>query len=211
MPSEEIEWLLSSHPVPYPQAVAAMETRVKAMIDGQAQELIWLLEHPPLYTAGTSARAEELLPSASFPVYHSGRGGRYTYHGPGQRVVYVMLDVRARGGDVHGFVHALEEWILRALSRLGVAGVRRAGRVGIWILREDGREEKIAAIGLRLRRWISFHGIAINVTPNLDHFSGIMPCGLAGWGVTSLAALGCSATLAHVDQALRDSFADVFP
>ncbi|KAF0118700.1 MAG: lipB [Rhodospirillaceae bacterium] len=188
-----------------------METRVTAIIGGQARELIWLLEHPPLYTAGTSAATEELLHSARFPVYHSGRGGRYTYHGPGQRVVYVMLDVRARGGDVHGFVHALEEWILHALGRLGVAGVRRAGRVGIWIPRHDGREEKIAAIGLRLRRWISFHGMAINVAPDLEHFSGIVPCGLTGWGVTSLAALGCPATLAQLDQALRDSFADVFP
>ncbi|KAF0143155.1 MAG: lipoyl(octanoyl) transferase [Rhodospirillaceae bacterium] len=206
-----VEWRLSPDRVPYLEAVAAMEARVEAIADGQAPELVWLLEHPPLYTAGTSARAEELLQPGRFPVYRSGRGGRYTYHGPGQRVVYVMLDVRARGADVRGFVYDLEAWIMRTLARLGVAGVRRAGRVGIWVAGHDGREEKIAAIGVRLHRWVSLHGIALNVAPDLEHFNGIVPCGLVNHGVTSLAALGRPATLSQVDLALYESFTEIFP
>ncbi|VBB69132.1 Octanoate-[acyl-carrier-protein]-protein-N-octanoyltransferase [invertebrate metagenome] len=204
-----IEWHTSQAPVSYPEAVAAMETRVKAIAAGQAAELIWLLEHPPLYTAGTSAVADELLQAERFPVYRSGRGGRYTYHGPGQRVVYVMLDVGARGADVHQFVYALEAWVLGALARLGVAGTRRAGRVGIWVTRDDGREEKIAAIGIRMRRWISLHGLALNVAPNLEHFSGIIPCGITTYSITSLKELGIVEHLAKVDKALKDSFHEI--
>ncbi len=206
-----VEWYTSPEPVPYPEAVAAMETRVNAIAAGKAAELVWLVEHPSAYTAGTSAVAEELLQADRFPVYRSGRGGRYTYHGPGQRVAYVMLNVGARGADLHRFVKALETWVIGALVQLGVAGIRRSGRVGIWVARDDGREEKIAAIGIRLRRWISFHGIALNVDPELEHFSGIVPCGLATYGVTSLAAIGRNVSFATVDKALRDSFWNVFP
>lgn len=205
-----IEWWQSFEPVPYLEAVAKMETRVENIVARRSSELIWLLEHPPVYTAGRSAKAEELLQPSRFPVYYSGRGGRYTYHGPGQRVVYVMLDVRARSADVHRFIYDLESWLLSTLGRLGVIGTRRAGRTGIWIIRKDGYEEKIAAIGVRLRHWISLHGIAINIAPNLGHFSGIVPCGLSGYGVTSLAALGRPAALEQVDQALRDSFFEIF-
>ncbi len=187
-----------------------METRVNAIAAGKAAELVWLVEHPSAYTAGTSAVAEELLQADRFPVYRSGRGGRYTYHGPGQRVAYVMLNVGARGADLHCFLKALENWVIGALVQLGVSGIRRSGRVGIWVARE-GREEKIAAIGIRLRRWISFHGIALNVDPDLEHFSGIVPCGLATYGITSLAALGRPVSFATVDKALRDSFGKFFP
>ncbi|MEO5375255.1 MAG: lipoyl(octanoyl) transferase LipB [Alphaproteobacteria bacterium] len=206
-----IEWLTSSGLVDYEEAVAFMEARVAAIATGCAGEMVWLLEHPPLYTAGTSAGAGELLAPGRFPVYRSGRGGRYTYHGPGQRVAYVMLDVGRRGGDVRRFVWSLEEWVIRALARLGVAGERREGRVGIWVVTgEGGRENKIAAIGVRLRRWISYHGIAVNVAPDLEHFSGIIPCGISGHGVTSLTAMGVAASMALVDEALRQSFEEVF-
>jgi lipoyl(octanoyl) transferase len=198
-----IDWLVSDAPVAYPAAVAFMEDRVEAIRAGRAPEAIWLLEHPALYTAGTSARPEELLDAAALPVFPSGRGGRYTYHGPGQRVAYVMLDLRRRGGDVRAFVHALEGWVIASLARLGVHGERRCDRIGIWVERGGGREAKIAAIGVRVRRWITFHGIAINVDPRLDHFAGIVPCGIAEHGVTSLADLGIDATLADVDAALR--------
>ena len=205
-----VEWYISPHPVPYPEAVATMEARVAAIAAGTAGELVWLLEHPAVYTAGTSALSEELLQENLFPVYRSGRGGRYTYHGPGQRVAYVMLNVGARGADLHRFVTALESWVVGALLQLGVAGMRRSGRVGVWVAQKDGREEKIAAIGIRLRRWISFHGIALNVAPDLEHFKGIVPCGLETYGVTSLAALGRPVSLAEVDKALYHSFLEVF-
>ncbi len=198
-----LQWLESDAPVAYPEAVAFMEHRVDAIRAGQEAEAVWLLEHPALYTAGTSANPDELLDAAALPVYPSGRGGRYTYHGPGQRVAYVMLDLRRRGSDVRAYVHDLEGWVIAALSRLGVTGERRCDRIGIWVNRGGGHEAKIAAIGVRVRRWITFHGIAINVDPNLAHFGGIVPCGIAEHGVTSLAELGIDATLADVDEALR--------
>ncbi len=207
--SDRVEWRVSAAAIPYPEAIEQMEQRVAAIRAGTAPELIWLLQHPPLYTAGTSARDEELLEPGRFPVYRAGRGGRYTYHGPGQRVVYVMLDLARRGEDVRCYVHRLEEWGIRTLARFGVAGERREGRVGIWV-RSSGGEAKIAAIGVRVRRWVSYHGIAINIDPDLDHFRGIVPCGIAEHGVTSLAALGIGATMAEVDAALRETFDVVF-
>jgi len=204
-----VEWRFADAPVAYPAAVAAMEARVAAIRAGAAPELVWLLEHPPLYTAGTSAKDEELLAPDRFPVYRSGRGGRFTYHGPGQRVAYVMLDLKRRGPDVRRFVGDLEAWTIATLARLGVAGERRSGRVGIWV-RQGTSEAKIAAIGVRVRHWVSYHGIAINVDPDLEHYAGILPCGIADYGVTSLAALGKPATMAAVDRALRESFAEVF-
>ncbi len=204
-----IEWRVEDRPVAYPQAVAAMEARAAAIRAGAAPEQVWLLEHPPLYTAGTSAREEDLLDAGGFPVYRTGRGGQFTYHGPGQRVAYVMLDLQRRKPDVRRFVCDLEEWIIRALANFNVTGERRQGRVGIWV-QSGGSEAKIAAIGVRVRRWVTFHGIALNVDPDLSHFSGIVPCGIEGYGVTSLAALGLPVTLADVDVALRDAFDDVF-
>ncbi len=198
-----VQWLVSDRPVAYPDAVRFMEGRVDAIRAGLGDEAVWLLEHPALYTAGTSARAEELLDASALPVYPSGRGGRYTYHGPGQRVAYVMLDLRPRGSDVRAYVHALEGWVIAALARLGVAGETRCDRIGIWVDRGGGREAKVAAIGVRVRRWVTFHGIAINVDPNLDHFGGIVPCGIAEHGVTSLRDLGVGASMADVDAALR--------
>lgn len=206
-----IEWLTSEAPVPYPEALAFMETRAAAIAEGRACQAIWLLEHPPLYTAGTSARPDDLLEPGRFPVFAAGRGGQYTYHGPGQRIGYVMLDVKARGGDIRRFVHDLEAWLIAALARLGVTGERRAGRVGIWVADPaTGREDKIAALGLRVRRGVSFHGVSLNADPDLSHFAGIVPCGIAAHGVTSLARLGRPATMAEVDAALRASFAEVF-
>jgi lipoyl(octanoyl) transferase len=209
-----VEWLISEAPVPYPEAIAAMERRVAAIAAGEATELVWLLEHPPLYTSGTSGKAGDLL-DARFPVFASGRGGQHTYHGPGQRVAYVMLDLKRRRPDVRAYVASLEEWIIRALGAFGVRGERREDRVGVWVTRPDkgfGFEDKIAAIGVRLRRWVSFHGIAINVEPELAHFEAIIPCGVVDprFGVTSLADLGCLATTADVDIALRQAFAEVF-
>lgn len=203
-----IHWLTSDAPVSYPEAVTFMEERVAAIRDGRAEEAIWLLEHPPLYSAGTSAGTGELLQPGRFPVYPSGRGGKYTYHGPGQRVVYVMLDLKRRGADVRAFVCALEGWIIAALARCGVQGERRQGRVGIWVPSAGG-EAKIAALGVRVRRWVSYHGIAINVAPNLEHFSGIVPCGLASFGVTSLANLGLGTLMGDLDRALRETVAVV--
>ena len=197
-----LEWHTSSHPVAYPDAVSAMEARVEAIRAGSALERVWLLEHPPIYTAGTSARIEDLLHADRFPVYRTGRGGQFTYHGPGQRVAYVMLDLERRGRDVRAFVHGLEEWLIRALARLGVTADRRAGRVGIWVVR-NGADAKIAAIGVRVRRWVTFHGIAVNIDPELDHFRGIVPCGLAEYAVTSLAECGCPASMTDVDHALQ--------
>jgi lipoyl(octanoyl) transferase len=187
-----------------------MDARADAIHAGTADELIWLLEHPPLYTAGTSAQTEDLL-DPRFPVYDAGRGGQYTYHGPGQRVVYLMLDLKARGRDVRAYVTALEEWIIQSLARLGVTGERRQGRVGIWVQRGPLKEDKIAAIGVRIRRWVTLHGIAINVSPDLSHFTGIVPCGIQEHGVTSLADLGLAATLADLDAALGATRPALFP
>ncbi len=200
--SDPIEWRVSPGLTPYPQALADMEARAAAIRAGEARELIWLLEHPPLYTAGTSAAPEELLAPTRFPVYPAGRGGRYTYHGPGQRIGYVMLDLDARGRDVRNFVHALESWVIAALADLGVAARPEEGRIGIWV-GSGAREAKIGAIGVRVRRWVTLHGFAINVTPDLSHFGGIVPCGLADFAVTSLAALGNQATISAVDDALH--------
>jgi len=207
---DEIEWQVSGAPVAYEPAVAAMEARVAAIRAGAAPELVWLLEHPPLYTAGTSARATDLVEPGLFPVHRTGRGGQYTYHGPGQRVGYVMLDLRHRGADLRAYVHALEEWLILTLARFGIAGERREGRVGIWINEGGGRESKIAAIGVRVRHWVSFHGVALNVDPDLGHYRGIIPCGVSEHGVTSLARLGVKADMPAVDAALRETFAEVF-
>ena len=212
------DWRISDGLVPFPQALAEMEARVEAIIAGRAPELVWLLEHPPLYTAGTSARREDLLEPDRFPVYPTRRGGEYTYHGPGQRVAYVMLDLNRRGRDVRAFVRQLEDWVIRTLGEFAVKGERRAGRVGVWVVRPDRppqpdgspAEDKIAAIGVRLRRWVSFHGIAINVEPDLAHFGGIVPCGIRGHGVTSLVDLGLPVTMADLDLALERTFRQVF-
>lgn len=204
-----VEWAISDALVPYQEAVAVMEARVASIAAGETAELVWLLEHPPLYTAGTSARPEELVEPGRFPVHNAGRGGRYTYHGPGQRIVYVMLDVRRRGGDVRRLVNELEGWVIEALDAFGVHGEVRQGRVGVWVRRPEkgpGVEEKIAALGLRIRRGISFHGLSLNVEPELEHFSGIVPCGIADHGVTSLADLGRIVSMAEVDMALRAAF-----
>ncbi|MBN9263157.1 MAG: lipoyl(octanoyl) transferase LipB [Hyphomicrobium sp.] len=208
-----VGWRVSPEPVAYPDAVAFMEARAKAIAEGEAGELVWLLGHPPLYTAGTSAKPADLVAPDRFPVYAAGRGGQYTYHGPGQRVAYVMLDVRRRGGDVRAFVHDLEAWLIDTLATFGVMGETRADRVGVWVRRPDrgpAVEDKIAAIGIRLRRWVSFHGISLNVAPDLEHFSGIVPCGVSAHGVTSLADLGISATMVEVDRALRAAFEQRF-
>lgn len=207
---KELEWRIGDELVAYPDALAEMEARVAAIRDGTAPEMIWLLEHPPLYTAGTSARREDLLAPDRFPVYDAGRGGQYTYHGPGQRVAYVMLDLKERGADIRCFVHDLEEWVIRALARFNVKGERREGRVGIWVARGGGREDKIAAIGVRVRKWVTFHGIALNVDPALDHFTGIVPCGITQYGVTSLWDLGLTPTMEEVDSALIGAFDEVF-
>lgn len=207
--SPAIEWLISDQPVPYPQALAVMEARAAAIHGGTAAGLVWLLEHPPLYTAGTSAKRQDLLMPDRFPVYEAGRGGQYTYHGPGQRIAYVMLDVKRRGGDVRAFVRLLEDWIIATLDRFAVKGEIRSDRVGVWVARpEKGPdvEDKIAAIGIRLKRWVSLHGLSLNVEPDLEHFSGIVPCGISRHGVTSLADLGRIVTLPEVDMALRDTF-----
>ena len=210
-----VSWRIEAQPVGYPEAVAAMESRVRAIREGSAGELVWLLEHPPLYTAGTSADPAELLSPERFPVYETGRGGRYTYHGPGQRVAYVMLDLKRRGGDVRRYVTDLEDWLIETLAAFNLRGERRTGRIGIWIDRAAlgapaGTEDKIAALGVRLRHWISYHGVALNVDPDLEHFSGILPCGIAGHGVTSLADLGYPVAMADADVALRDAFERVF-
>ena len=212
--SPPVEWRSSDGPVDYAEALAGMAAHVEAVARGEAPELIWLLQHPSLYTAGTSSRPQELV-EARFPVHRVGRGGQFTYHGPGQRVGYVMLDLKRRATDVRRFVATIEEWIIRALARLAVRGERREDRIGVWVQRPDkgdGFEDKIAAIGVRLRRWVSFHGIAINVDPDLSHFSAIVPCGVTDprYGVTSLADLGLTATIADLDIALHQAFAEVF-
>ena len=209
-PQESISWRMSNAPVAYGDAVALMERRVALIAGGEAGPLVWLLEHPALYTSGTSAKADDLLAPARFPVFATGRGGQFTYHGPGQRVAYVMMDIRQRGNDVRRFVFDLEEWLIRTLAHFNVRGERRAGRVGIWVGRKGGREDKIAALGIRVRRGISFHGVSFNVEPDLEHFSGIVPCGISGHGVTSLADLGITATMHDVDLALRAAFESVF-
>jgi lipoyl(octanoyl) transferase len=205
-----IEWRASTAPVPYEAAVAAMEARVAAIRAGTASELVWLLEHPPLYTAGTSARESDLIEPGLFPVHRTGRGGQYTYHGPGQRVGYVMLDLRRRGADLRAYVGRLEDWLIDALGTFGLKGERRSGRVGIWIDQGGGRESKIAAIGVRIRHWVSFHGVALNVDPELDHYRGIVPCGISRHGVTSLKAEGVAVAMSAVDAQLQRSFAAVF-
>src|SRR5260221_3274914 len=208
----QIAWRISDDLIAYPDAVQEMEDRVQAIMAGTAPEQVWLLEHPPLYTAGTSARAGDLLAPDRFPVYTTGRGGQYTYHGPGQRIAYVMLDLNRRGQDLRRYVHDLEEWVIRGLDRFNIRGERREGRVGIWVA-DGSREDKIAAIGVRVRRWVTFHGIAINVDPDLSHFSGIVPCGIKStlsqpFGVTSLAQLGHIVSMPEVDMILRETFAE---
>ena len=206
-----LEWRREQRLVAYPEALQIMEDRVAAIARGGARELVWLLEHPPLYTAGTSARTRDLIQADRFPVYQAGRGGQYTYHGPGQRVGYVMLDLQRRGhADLRRYVQDLEEWLIRSLAALGVRGDRRPGRVGIWVVRPDGAEEKIAAIGVRVRRWITFHGVSINRDPDLSHFEGIVPCGIADRGVTSLAALGVRVSTEELDRVLVEEFGVVF-
>ena len=209
------QWVVTPGVVPYPESLAFMETRVSEIHAGTARELIWLLEHPPLYTAGVSAKAEDLIAPDRFEVFEAGRGGQYTYHGPGQRVVYVMLDLNKRSKDVRAFVQALEQWIIDTLWRFNVQGHIRDGRVGVWVERQDKghdplTEDKIAAIGIKLRRWVSFHGISINVEPDLSHFSGIVPCGITEHGVTSLLDLGLPVSMDEVDYALRLSFEALF-
>jgi len=207
-------WAVSRGQVAYPDAVAAMEARVQAILDGTAGELVWLLEHPPLYTAGVSAKPADLLDPDRFPVFQSARGGQYTYHGPGQRVAYVMLDLRKRRQDVRAFVAGLEDWVIDALKTFNVVGEVRTCRVGVWVDRKEPglpvREEKIAAIGVKLRRWISFHGISLNVEPDLSHFSGIIPCGITQHGVTSLVDQGLPVTMDEADAALKASFEKLF-
>ena len=205
LPLAAPEWRVSPGLTPYDEALACMEARAAAIAGGETRELVWLLEHPPVYTAGTSAVAAELV-DARFPVVATGRGGRYTYHGPGQRVGYVMLDLGRRGRDVRRYVHALEAWVIAALARLGVDGFTAEGRVGIWTLDRDGREAKVGAIGVRVKRWITLHGFAVNIAPDLTHFGGIVPCGLPDYPVTSLAMLGIDADLATFDTALAFTF-----
>ncbi|MGI9507847.1 MAG: lipoyl(octanoyl) transferase LipB [Geminicoccaceae bacterium] len=204
------EWLVSQGLVSYPDAIETMEERVGAIHRHEAGELIWLVEHPPLITSGTSAKATDLIDADRFPVYAAGRGGQYTYHGPGQRVAYVMLDLRKRGQDLRRYISMLEDWITETLDAFDIKGERREGRVGIWVSRPDGREDKIAAIGVRVRRWITFHGISINLDPDLEHFSSIVPCGISGHGVTSMRALGVDATMTELDGVLRERFGVVF-
>jgi lipoyl(octanoyl) transferase len=213
MAGAPVDWFISDGPVGYETALAVMDRRVAAIAAGTAAELVWLLEHPPLYTAGTSARPQDLLAPDRFPVHQAGRGGQYTYHGPGQRIAYVMLDVKRRGGDVRAFVTSLERWLIETLDRFGVKGETRPDRVGVWVARPEkgqGVEDKIAAIGIRLRRWVSLHGIALNVEPELEHFSGIVPCGVARHGVTSLADLGHIVSMPEVDMALEATFTRLF-
>ena len=213
-----VEWRITDGLTEYNEAVAVMEARAAAIADGSASELVWLIEHPPLYTAGTSAKPQDLTDPNRFPVHTSKRGGQYTYHGPGQRVVYVMLDLGKRGRDVRKFVQDLEGWVIATLDRFNVKGEIRCGRVGVWVVRPDlpaqpdgsPHEDKIAAIGVRLRKWVSFHGLSINVEPDLTHFSGIVPCGITEYGVTSLVDLGLPVTMNDVDVALRQTFEEVF-
>ena len=213
-----VEWRVTDTLQDYAEALAWQEARVAAIRAGEAEECVWLLEHPPLLTAGTSAREEDLLEPGRFPVHDAGRGGQYTYHGPGQRVAYAMLDLNRRGRDVRAYVNKLEEWVIRALAEFGVTGERRSDRVGVWVVRPEKppgpngapAEDKVAAIGVRLRRWVAFHGVAINVEPDLTHFGAIVPCGITGHGVTSLVDLGVPASMSDFDIALKEAFDDVF-
>lgn len=204
-----MEWQISKHPVDYEKAVAAMEKRVLAIRAGKKDELIWLLEHPPLYTAGTSAKDSDLLDKARFPVYKTGRGGQYTYHGPGQRVAYIMLDLKKRGPDVRQFVKNLEKSVIMTLAAFGIKGETRDGRIGIWV-KEKRKESKIAAVGVRIRQWVTYHGIAVNISPDLSHYSSIVPCGIKDYGVTSLKELGTAVTMEEFDKQFKKSFHKVF-
>ena len=204
-PTPQVEWLASTAPVPYPDALAFMDGRAAAIARGEAEDYVWLLEHPSIYTAGTSADPAELLAPGRFPVFKTGRGGRFTYHGPGQRVAYVMLDLTRRDRDVRAFVRSLEDWLIATLARLGLEGERRPGQVGIFV-----QGAKIASIGVRVRNWVTLHGMSLNVDPQLEHFAGIVPCGLSDTPITSLAALGAEADMDRVDQTLRTTFAEVF-
>ncbi len=204
------EWWSEKTCVAYPKALNMMDERVSAIINGQAGELVWALEHPPLYTAGTSARPDDLIDPERFPVFKAGRGGQYTYHGPGQLVVYFMLDLRRRGRDVRAYVAKLEQLIINTLAEFGITAGRRDGRIGVWVDMPDGTEAKIAAIGVRIKRWVSFHGISININPDLSHFDGIVPCGISEHGVTSLAALGVRVNRAQVETVLKQKFEDLF-
>jgi len=211
--SEPVEWVIADEPVGYEAAVAEMEARAALIADGLARERVWLVEHPALYTAGTSARDEDLLTPERFPVHRTGRGGQFTYHGPGQRVAYVMLDLKRREPDLRRFVSALEAWLIGTLSAFNIRGERREERVGVWVRRPEkgeGAEDKIAALGIRVRRWVSFHGISLNVEPELAHFDGIVPCGVSDQGVTSLVDLGLPLTMPEVDSALRAEFEQIF-
>ena len=205
------EWKTSTQPIEYLDAVKFMEERVNDIIHNDAPELIWLLEHPPLYTAGTSAVESDLLTPVRFPVYKTGRGGQYTYHGPGQRIAYTILNLNKRKRDVRLFVHNLEQWIINTLKHFNIRGERRTDRIGIWVEREGTREDKIAAIGIRIRHWVTFHGISININPQLEHFEGIVPCGVRDHGVTSCKDLGIDVTAKDIDDALYKSFEEIFP
>jgi len=213
--TDSIEWRISDALIEYPDALEEMEARVRAIKKGEAGELVWLLEHPPLYTAGTSADPADLVDPDRFPVYDAGRGGQYTYHGPGQRVVYFLLDLNKRGKDVRQFVYSLEEVVIQALAKFGIIAERRAGRVGVWVERgtknsKNGKEDKVAAIGVRVRQWVTYHGISINVAPNLSHFTGIVPCGISEHGVTSMADLGIPTKMAALDTILKETFDSIF-
>ena len=207
--ADEVVWEITEGLIPYQDAMVRMDAHVDAIARGTEQERVWLLEHPPLYTAGTSANEDDLVERERFPVFKTGRGGQYTYHGPGQRVAYVMLDLKRRGGDVRAFVAALEQWVIDTLDQFNVKGERREDRVGVWV-RLGAREDKIAAIGIRVRHWVTFHGISINVEPDLTHFGGIVPCGIREHGVTSLVDLGLPVTMADLDVALKKTFAPIF-
>ncbi len=204
-----VQWVIAEHPVPYPQALATMKAQATAIAEGTGAETIWLVEHPPLYTAGTSALPQDLLTPNRFPVFDAGRGGQYTYHGPGQRVAYVMLDLRERGRDVRCLVQGLEGWVIDTLAAFNITGERRQGRVGVWVRRPDkglAREDKIAAIGVRVSKWVTFHGISLNISPDLSHYDGIVPCGISDQGVTSFEDLGQIVSLEEVDSALKSAF-----
>ena len=207
---KQVEWRTSDGLTTYPEAIAFMEKRVSAIKHNTAPETVWFLEHPPIYTAGTSSRVKDLLQAERFPVYSTGRGGQYTYHGPGQRVAYVMLDLSNRGSDIRGYVRNLENWVIATLALFDICGKQGEGRVGIWVADKGGNEKKIAAIGVRIRRWVSFHGIAINVHPDLTHFDGIVPCGIFEYGVTSLHEIGKMISLREIDFALKKTFHDFF-
>ena len=210
----EVEWIISSGLVEYPDALKAMDERVDLIQKGNAKELVWLLEHPPLYSAGTSAKPKDLLTPNRFPVFKTGRGGQYTYHGPGQRVVYIMLDLNRRQRDIRAFVFSLETWIINTLAKFNIRGERRSDRIGIWVRRTDlnnsGREDKIGAIGIRIKRWVTLHGISINVSPDLEHFGGIIPCGIGGYGVTSFEDIGQPLEVYDLDVELRTEFDQLF-